>query len=125
MHWTGLQGEPRSKAVGRLVVLLTLLAAALTGCSSRPVATACGGQCTSPYELDVQFRSATTTTEARAALQRCSHEATVVRVDVVPAGGHGVAGRVFTTAFGRNPSTQPLLDCLSRRPEIDGRGWPG
>ena len=94
----------------------------LTACAAHP--TACAGQCTAPYELDVRFRPALTPTQATAVLQRCSDVPSVVRMDVATDAGGEVQGRVYTTAFGSDQTVQPLFNCLRRQDEVTGAGFP-
>jgi hypothetical protein len=72
---------------------------AMTGCSGTPAE--CGGQCKSPYELDVAFRAATTKPIAQQAIAKCADSPTVIRV---------AALERSTTGQWRGPSTRRRSD---------------
>jgi hypothetical protein len=96
---------------------------AITSCSSMPIE--CGGQCKSPYELDVAFRSSTTKPAAQHAISKCADSPTVIRVAAVERSTNGQwQGRIYTAKIGRSAATQPLLTCLDAQRVIVSAGWP-
>jgi hypothetical protein len=85
----------------------------------------CGGQCSAPYELDVQFHLGTPPAEASAVLQSCRHFPTVIGVASPSVNSSGLlVAKVETRDFLRNAKTQPLLTCLTGSPSVVSAAWP-
>jgi len=85
----------------------------------------CGGQCSAPYELDVQFHLGTPPTEASAVLQSCRHFPTVIGVASPRVNSWGLlVAKVETRDFLRSAKTQPLLACLEGSPSVVSAAWP-
>jgi len=114
---------PDSVRVLAISVVSLLAVATLSSCAAK--SQNCAGQCGPPYELDVSFRTATTISEARAALAHCSHEPGVVRVGSVKHFGSGLEAFVYTTDIGRTAKTAAVLDCLKLQPQISEAVYPG
>jgi hypothetical protein len=92
-----------------------------TGCGS---STACAGQCSAPYELDVTFKAATPASAARAVLAGCGHDPVVIRVGQL-SGRSQRAAIIYTHVGYRQPRTSALLKCLHSAPSVQSAAWPG
>jgi hypothetical protein len=112
------------KAVAALVVLVVVAAGGVSVWGY--FFSGCAGQCGSPHYLVVQFVPGTSPTEAKAVIDQCGRGPSVVSVGAVTGGGQRDwrEARIWTTTFGRNPKTQPLLDCLHRSGVVNSAAWP-
>jgi hypothetical protein len=103
------------------VATLLLLAVIVTMVAMTHVALPCAGQCRSPYELTVNFRSGVSPTRGVQVLERCENSLGVVRIGWDAKTGFGL---VWTTTFGRNKETQPLFACLNRSGLVANGAYP-
>jgi hypothetical protein len=104
------------------LTLAALPCLAVSGCSRGPAE--CGGQCKSPYELDVAFRTATSKPVAQQAIARCAASPTVIRIAALERLKGKWQGRIYTTKIGRSESTQALLTCLDGQRVVVSAAWP-
>ena len=109
-------------AGGLGIALLLLLA---LGVVASGLASGCGGQCSAPYVLDVQFRVGTSPAEAAAVLASCRRFPTVIGVTPPSVDASGLlVAKVETRDVLRNANTQPLLTCLTGSPSVVWAAWP-
>ncbi len=118
---------------GAAVLTLAVVATALVvvggvyGLNSLGVPVDCGGQCTSPYTLDVDFQAHTSIRADTSALRLCTeHDSEVVSVAPVavnPNQSGEIQGIVKTTDFG-GPKEEPLEKCLTDSSLVQSAGYP-
>ena len=85
----------------------------------------CGGQCSAPNALDVQFHEGTSPDEAAAVLASCRHFPTVIGVGPPSVNSSGLlVATVETRDVLRSAKTQPLLTCLTGSPSVTWAAWP-
>jgi hypothetical protein len=92
---------------------LASLALLLSACTS------CGGQCSAPYELGVQFIPKTPLATADAVLQRCGRDPEVTSVGKAVTVGDGVSAVVWTRDIDIK-KMRPYLTCLRSSPSVEG-----
>jgi hypothetical protein len=106
----------------RVIVSSALMAAGLLGvtsCTSH-VITACGGQCSAPYQLQVVFKKGVSHQTAHAALTLCSASPIVIKVGTAqaPGGAPHLTATVYTRTSPTSARTASFLKCLDTRSGI-------
>lgn len=119
------------KAAGALVLALASLALLAVGAlfvlHKAGVPFACGGQCISPYTLQVDFKPTTTIQADSALVRSCArHDPEVV--SITPAGldrnGSGEIESIVQTVDFGGPKAKPLIGCLDASPLVEDAGYP-
>lgn len=97
----------------------------VTNCA-RQIPTACGGQCSAPYQLQVVFRSGISHEAAQAALTLCSTNPIVIKVGKIQEPGHAadLTVTIYTRTGPSSARTASFLKCLGSKSGILRVGIP-